>query len=895
MPKRLFLALYRIALRLAPRAVRDRHADEQMELIHRMLQEEAPRGLLSGLTWKLSRLVKAAWASVGAHADLGRGRRTSDQRLAGIGGDVRLALRSLSRSPWYAGSTVVVLGAGITLSATIFAVVDGVLFKPLPYPKGDRLFVVDAQDTSQQSPKLTPVSFVEVGIWEAAVPEVKFTTISAMVSPFDRRNGVSQLLRFVDESFFDVVGIPPQLGSFLPEDFDWRNRAVGPSGRNPRELYWPVVISHALWRHDFGMDPSVIGRRITRSEQGGTTFGVIVRGVLPEHFVFPLDVGGRQPDVLAPEGLALPQRRSNARRSLYVLARVDATASVAAVETRLREVTQRESRLHPSTDNAAHGGVAQNPFDTVTLVPVVEHLGATARPALRLIAGGAALLVLIICLNVTGLSAARTADRAADFAIRRALGASSWRIARMVGIEVMTLAAAGAVLGLWLSSPLLRMTLRLLPESLVLLKAPSIDIRVILAMALATLVCALLIAALPARRASRVGTGRNSRAVRKGGLVLIGAQAALGFILVTAGALTMTSLARAWANDIGFAANRTVMLEAYLSSYANSQDSFTKLTEARSRLSRVPGAAGVAATNIHMFSGMFAPGWAPIGSSPLDGTTDHQVEDTFFDVMGLHAIEGRLPDKGEWLPDGPFVVISETTARLWWPGESAIGRRIRHSRKIANPERTVAAVVRDARYESLDRDLLGAVYVPIDFEGRYGATFFVRTDRDPAAVIPGLLAVAQDTGLRLENAVPLDEAFFVAMVHRALPAWLFGSLGIVGLVVLAVGTFGLLAMAAAQRTRELVIRVALGASSTNVISLLVRDQLLAVTAGLVVGAIVSYSTAALLQSQLYRVSVFSPGVWLISAAMLLGVAFIATLIPSVQKARVDPALVLKSE
>jgi predicted permease len=898
----IFFALYRLALRLGPRGLQERHADEQLELIRRMAHEEAPPGLLRSTAWKIARLARAVWASLAAHIDRRRRRRTSGPWLTGVGGDVRLALRSLRKSPWYAGSTVAVLGAGIALSAVVFAIVDGVLFKPLPYPAADRLFVVDAQITSRPSSKLTAVSSVETGIWTAAVAEVALTSVGAIAGPFNRKDGVDQLMRTVDEHFFDVVGIRPEFGSFQPEDFEWRDRVVRP-GPAPREMYWPVVISHALWRREYGMDPSVIGQRITRSERGGEKFGHIVRGVLPADFVFPLDLGGRQPDVLSPEGSSLARRQADTRRNYYVLARVGVNAPVPAIETRLREVTRRESRLHPSTDNAAHGAVAQPPFDTLTLVPVGEHLGASARPALRLIAGGAALLLLIICLNVTGLAAARGVDRAVDFATRRALGASSWHLARLVGIEVLALVIAGVVLGLWLAEPLLRITLKLLPQSLVLLKAPAIDVRVISVMAVATLACAALIAALPALRASHFDiapaitgrTGRSNRAVRRRGLILIGAQAALGFILVTAGALTMTSLALAWANDVGFAADRTVLLEAYLSSYANSQDSFTKLTHARSRLAQVPGTAGVAATNIHMFSEMFPPGWAPIGSLPFKSTADHQVEQTFFDVMGLHAIEGRLPDKGEWPPDGPFVVISEATARLWWPGETAVGRRIRSSRRVTNPERTVVAVVRDARYESLDREPLGSVYLPIDFEGRYGAVFVVRTAGDPDDVMPGLLAVARETGLNLERAVPLDEGFFIATVHRALPAWLFGSLGIVGLVVLAVGTFGLLAMAAAQRARELVIRVALGASSSNVIGLLVRDQLTAVVIGLGAGAAVSYWTVALLESQLYRVSPFSPAVWLASAAALMCVATIATLIPSIRRSRVNPAEALRAE
>jgi putative ABC transport system permease protein len=522
MPTGLFLALYRIALRLAPRALRERHFEEQFELIYRMLQEEAPAGLIAGTIWKFSRLARAACASMAAHVDSWR----VQPGLNGMTGDIRFALRSLRRSPWYAGSTVVVLGAGTALAAVVFAIVDGVLFKPLPYPAADRLVVVDAQITARPSAKLTAVSWAEIDIWSSAVPEVTLTAISAMASPFNRKEGVSQVLRYTDEHFFDVVGLHPEFGSFLPEDFEWRNRLVAASGPRPSDQYLPVVITQAVWRQDFGMDPSVIGRRITRSERGGSKFGIIIRGVLPPNFVFPLDSGGRQPDVLAPEGLALSQRQRDTRRNFHVLARLAPSTSPSAVEARLREVTQRESRLRPSTENVPHGGAVQPSFDALTLAPIADHLGASARPALRLIAGGAALLLLIICLNVTGLATARGVDRAADFATRRALGASSCRLATLVGLEVLVLAAGGVSLGVWLAQPLLATTVGLLPQSLVLLKTPAIDTRVILAMAIATLTSAVLIAALPALLASRFDlapagsgrAGRNARATGKAGL-----------------------------------------------------------------------------------------------------------------------------------------------------------------------------------------------------------------------------------------------------------------------------------------------------------------------------------------------------------------------------------------
>jgi hypothetical protein len=287
-------------------------------------------------------------------------------------------------------------------------------------------------------------------------------------------------------------------------------------------------------------------------------------------------------------------------------------------------------------------------------------------------------------------------------------------------------------------------------------------------------------------------------------------------------------------------------------------------------------------------------GW----STEPDGVTSREVSAEFFEVLGLRLIDGRWPEPGEWADARPVALVSETAARLLWPDGTALGRTlVPTSPRTVPASRSVIGIVADARFLGLDVDPLGDIYLPdpLAETGRYGAFFHVRTRGPAADALPVILSALAGRGLRITQASTHEDALFASVKHRVLPAWLFGTLGLGALVILAAGVLGLLAMSAAQRTRELGIRVALGATPGRVVRMLVGEQLAAVAAGLALGALVSAWAVRLLEAHLYRVRPYDPGVWTMVAMTLTAVAVIGSLIPSTRAARVDPVQALRVE
>jgi hypothetical protein len=270
------------------------------------------------------------------------------------------------------------------------------------------------------------------------------------------------------------------------------------------------------------------------------------------------------------------------------------------------------------------------------------------------------------------------------------------------------------------------------------------------------------------------------------------------------------------------------------------------------------------------------------------------VTSNYFDVMGLDLVEGAWPDAATWDQDGPVALVSESAARAWWPDRSAVGQLLVSS-SAATP-RVVVGVVRDARYAALDREPIRDIYVPNPIQLQtYGVIFLVRTEPPVDDVMPGLLRALSAHRMRVAQALSFNDALFKSVRHRALPAWLFGLLGGSGLVILGAGILGMLAMSVSQRTREMGIRLALGSTSAGLVRLMVGDQVRPVLLGLAAGAALALWSVRFLESQLYGVSAWDPGVWTSVAAVILATALAGSLIPSVRSARVNPVTALRSE
>jgi len=880
---RLWLGLHHTLLRLYPARFRQRHADEVQDLFGRMLRDEAPTPLFSRLRWVVRHLCRTAAAGIGARWDAAAPRAVPTVR--GTGADLRYAWRSLRRAPWYTASTVTVLAVSLAFATVVHAIGDGVLFKPLPYPNAHELYLIKAEVTAEPTTELRSVSASDVAAWREALPEWPITAMFTDLS-FGTRS--------VDDKFFDVIGVRPLVGGFQSDDFTWITRISAAD----REFFAPVLLTHPEWKTKHGGNPSIVNRKVVNFTREGRQSGILVRGVLPPGFVFPLDLAEVPPDIVVPVQNVWVRQEDPARR-LQAIIRLPDDVSVTEAEQRLLAATTRAAALRPPLGADPHRVTFERPFDRVRLVPLTTHTGGSSRVALALLAGAAALLLLLASVSITSLAAARTMAARQELTLRRALGASGWQVIRLVLSEVLLIVVSAAVVALLAAPLLLSWTLSLLPSTLALLKTPAIDVRILGGVGLMSLVCLCLVALWPAlatRRSLHHQAGLHGP-VRRVSLGLIAAQGCLGFVLLTAGLLTGASALATWTEDVGFDVSRTVILDGFADSYDTLEEGLNRLLTAEARLRDVPGVVRVGHSNLPMFRGegyLGASAYGPNGAGPIEFTRDALVDHDFFLVMGLRAIDGRLPSPEEWRGDQGLAVLSERAARLMFPGRSAVGQTLQLTRKPSAPSLTVIGVVNDTRYQALDRDPVGEVYRFVKREpGTYGSFFVIKLSADPETVIPRLVETAVAAGLKVERAQLLEDALFAATVHRALPAWMFGSMSLVGLLIVVTGCLGLLTTAVAQRQRELVIRSALGASTASVVTLLVRQQLLATLAGLVVGAVIASGTAHYLGPQLYRVTAFDGRVWALAAALLATVAAVATIVPALRVTRLDVAQALK--
>ena len=803
--------------------------------------------------------------------------------------DVTYGWRSLYAAPWYSFTITAVLAVGIALTTVAFAVVDGVLFKPLPFLRPGELYLLRADASA--APRVEPpaVSWRDVHAWTQAAPDLALTVIS-------HRDGFGAA---IDERFFEITGSPPLLGGFAPADFDWLAEAQGSGAR-----ITPVMLTYGYWLREFGGDPGVVGRTIIRTSRAEFVSGIRIAGVLSRDFTFPLDLSRAQPEMLSP----IPREvRESAVRDSHVLVRVDARDQVAALGDRLRAASVNLPEPVPPPGHRRAELMQRIPFDEVRLVPLASHLARRQRAAFSLVLAAAGLLLLLACVNLAGLVAARNIERRRELAVRVALGASRWVLARGLLAELATPAVVATGLALLIAQPLLVWTVDLLPATLTLLKAPAIDYRVYTVALLLSVATTTLVAIWPARLAGRLGAesafagaeATATRPVRRLTRPLVATQVAAGFVLLTAGGLTASSLAAAWWNEAGFHRDRLLVLELFVNQSANQAETVEKLAAVPAIVSSVRGVEAVAVSTIQPFFAQRGMAWTtvipPGWTGELTGVSSRQVSANYFEVMGLELVDGRWPAPGEW-NDPRAAIVSERAARLLWPDRSAIGRQlVARSARSAVPM-TVIGVVADARYVALDTDPVGDIYLPfVPERGRYGAFFHVRTTGHADDVLRQVVAALAGRGYLLEQASTHSDALFASVKHRALPAWLFGSLGIGAVIVLGTGIFGLLAMSAAQRTREVGIRLALGATRARVVRLLVREQLPGIALGLSIGALVSTWAVRLIESQLYNVSAYDLRVWTSVASILIAVAALATLMPALRAVRSDPMAALRDE
>jgi putative ABC transport system permease protein len=795
---------------------------------------------------------------------------------------VRPVAFGLLRRPWYATAIISVIAIASALLTTVFALVDGVLFKPLGYPGESRLVAIAVSSSHGPGSSVMPE---DLAAWARALPGVALTGFRAQ--PVAASTAVGRAV--VQANFFDVVGVEPALGGFAPADFEMSDSKLEPG-----------IITDEILHSQFGGDASVIGRTVILDPSSG--YGYRVVGVMPKGFTFPAYEFS--------VGYLTTYRRGSSVALRYIIARLPAEMSAAEVQQRLLAVT-RMRHVVPSP----RSGPGLELIDQVTVEPLSRALGAASRPLFTVLLVAAVVLMTMAVLNVSSLMAARCLDRDREFYIRGALGASWQRIGRLLLTEGTLLSAGGTATGVLVAVPMLRFTSTLLPKDLALFKVIGVDWRVVLFAGGVTLAAGMLVSLWPLRLAVRASctagvTSRSTVRVRQPGqklVVLI--QVAVAFLLTIGGTLLLASLLNVYWQEPTLESHNTLAIRVrFLGQEASAVNRFVpeRVTRANAVIDRVrnlPGVEAAAVTAYELLDRAFVRSWfrVPDGAlNPRRPVMTQAVTADFYRVIKPVLVEGRLPSAVELSTNEPVIVVSKSVARDYWPGTSAVGRVLTDQGPRPEPTRrfTVVGVVEDIRWYSWDEPALPMIYGPYALLARQApAMVLVRRSSEGTNVQAEVLrAMAEaDPWLQVGRVAPLDELFVDSVRQRRFLAWLFGSFSIAALCVVIIGVFGQLAMSTARRTREVGIRMSCGATPGSIMGMIIAEQFVPVLAGLGTGGVSAVWLTEFLRGHLYQVTTLDPSLWSGAAILILLAALAGVIAPALRASRIDPAEALRAE
>jgi putative ABC transport system permease protein len=797
--------------------------------------------------------------------------------------DLRYALRRLLRSPGFTLIAVLTLALGIGANSAIFSVVHGVLLRPLPFAEPDRLVMLYTgyPDDETRYP-LSPPDFMSFHDDARA-----FSGVAAVSPSEETLTGRGEPERvpiaMVSRRFFEVMGVSPVLGrSFHEEESEPGANEV-------------TVLGHAFWRQHFGADPRVIGQTLTLSGVQRT-----VVGVLPPEFDFPDQRALYYP-------IAYDSRfnstTAQARRGefLTTVARLAPGVTVEQALTEARTINARLQQEFPQTNS-------QN--INLTLLPLREQLMGSVRAPLLILLGAVGLVLLIACANVANLLLARAAAREGEMAVRTALGAGRGRIVRQLLTESVLLGLAGGAAGLLLAVFGTHALLAARPEGIPRLEGVGVDATVVAFTMLIAVGTGLLFGLIPAVQATRSDLALRIREGGRGGLggrasnrarrTLVVTEIALALMLVVGAGLLIRSFAQLTAVDPGFRTERLVSfgLSTPPSAYEDGaavRQFYERLLE---RVASLPGVeSAAAAANLPLAGTRNILGFDIENREPpppgfVQDAALTSVTPEYFSTLGIPLRRGRLLEGRDGVDAPEVVVVNEAFVRRYLPGEDPIGRRI-----SLNGEEwiEIVGVVGDAPQYGLDQDVRPAMFATLSQFTTRTLTVVARTAGDPlalagairrevAALDPNLPVQRFTTGEQLVSASVAQPRFYMALLA------IFAG---VALLLAAVGIFGVMSYLVTQRTREIGVRMALGANPASVLRLVVGGALGLAGVGVAVGVLAALLGSRLLSGLLFGVGSLDPVTYVGAAAVLLAVAALASYLPARAATRVDPNTALR--
>jgi putative ABC transport system permease protein len=807
--------------------------------------------------------------------------------------DVKGAIRGLWKSPGFAIAALLTLALGIGATSAIFSVVKAVLLAALPYDRPEQRVQIWSKWISFDK---TWLSTQEIADYRAFAKTM--TDIAGWTTGQQNLTGDGEPVRvgvgFVTANTFQVLGAHPLLGRTFSAAEDLPN---GPP---------VVVLGYPLWQARYGGDPSVIGRRMMLNDVPAE-----IVGIMPSGFRLPTDfnVDAAEPTQVWRPLQIDPQNLNRGNHGFFGAAILAPGQSAATATEELRAITRR------LTEQGSYPEAMQF---TAFAVSLDDEIRGDVRPAMWLLMGAVAFLLLIACVNVANLLLVRGDARLREMAVRTAIGAAPNRLVRQLFTESLVLAVCGALLGLGLAAGALRVLMTLDPTSLPPLAPVRLDSAVVLFTLVLSVVTTLLFGLAPALRTLRVNLVESlregSQQATLGGRrqrlrgVLVAAEVALAVILVIGAGLMIRSLAALGQIDLGFNPDRVLTMR--LAVPAGSYDTADQVVGFYDRLlDRVRGLPGVEhagvvralplATTIGD-SGVDVEGFEEPPGSNAKG--DWQiVSDGAFEALGTRLVRGRWFTPQDTTASAPVSVINETMARTYWKEGNALGGRMR----IGNPMRpwtTVVGIVADERHNGVTGIVKEKFYVPhsqwhVVTGGSIIRNVFlvVRTAGDPLAVSGAVRAEIRqmDANLPVANIRPMSEVVSTALATPRLTSFLLSAFAAIALALAAVGIYGVLAYLVSQRTHEIGIRLAIGANRAQVLGMVLKQGMVLASIGIGVGVVAAFGLTRLMRSLLYQVAASDPITYVIVPIALLVVTLIASYLPALRATRVSPTMALR--
>ena len=792
--------------------------------------------------------------------------------------DIRFALRSYRRAPAFTAIAVLTLALGIGTTTAAFSIIEAVLIRPLPYEQPDRIVTLTGRDSAGRD--IASVSVPTFDDWRDQSRSFSAIALYATARRAVIAAGEAAHVETANVSgdYFRVLGVQPALGRTLMADDVARGEPV-------------VVVSHGFWTRALGSPRTLPD---TPLRIGAEAYRIV--GVLPPGLEYPAGV-----DLFVPDPFAAPWRTASRNNiNFNVIARLADGVTIDQARSEMRAIAARVHAAHP--DDLYGVGASVTTLQRRMVGPVESYL--------RLLAGAVIAVLLVACANLANANLARGAVRGRELAIRTALGAGRWRLVRQLLVEGVALSVSGGVAGVLLAWVLVRLVARTsaveLPRAgeisvngtvLVFALALSIGVGLIVGLAPVLQVGRSALAATIA--AGGRSTGSRRRAASRD--VLIATELALAIVLLVGAGLLIRSFHAVISRDLGFTPDRAVAAELSLPptrySGRHASDFYAELF---STIRAVPGVTAVGATNsLPLGSGAMGfvavEGQADVGA----GAGYRVVSDDYFRAMGIPLLRGRFFGPGDDSGTTRVTLVNRAMAERFWPGQDPIGKRFKAKSMEwkDTPWLTVIGVVGNVRHWGLEQDAPVEHYVLYRQRPEFALNMAVVVRGGNAAAV---MAAVRERLRAIDRDVPADLGTLTARVDRSLAERRFVmsvliAFGALALVLAAIGVYGVLSFSVAQRTREIAVRMALGAHRRGVLALVVGHVLRVSVVSAAVGLLVARSLSGLMSALLFDVSPADPRTYVVVVAVLIGVALIAAYAPARRAAAVDPMLTLRSE